>query len=365
VSKLLIFILIPVAAVLTGCKTASLSEQNSFSHFTGLTKFSGFSHASNRRGETVLLSPEMKSPIAWDQLVVTWNAIAPTGTFLKVEARAITSTHTTKYYSLGLWSPDNQIYPRASVSGQRDADGDVRVDTLVLNQPVHTVQIRLTLGGTNNNLPTLKFVGLSFCNSKIAPPDLPPNKAAWGKTLPVIERSQQSYPGGSGWCSPTSLSMVLAYWGALSNRADWSLDAPQVAAGVYDREFKYHTGNWSFNTGFAGSLNGMRACVTRFSDISELEDWIAAGFPVAISARYDLLQDGRAEDLSGHLTVCRGFTQNGDLVINDPWTDLKVESVQHIYKRENVRRAWATLHNTVYIVYPENAKLPSDRFGHW
>ena len=73
----------------------------------------------------------------------------------------------------------------------------------------------------------------------------------------------------------------------------------------------------------------------------------------------------RKPDLNGHLTVCRGFTENGDLVINDPWTDLKVESVRHIYKRKNVQCAWATSHNTVYLVYPETVKPPPDRLGHW
>jgi hypothetical protein len=284
---------------------------------------------------------------------------------LKVEARAMAPGHNTKFYALGLWSPDDQAFPRASVSGQMDADGDVQVDTLVLNHLANAVQIRLTLGGTSGKCPSLKFLGLSFCNTKITPKILPPNRAAWGKIIPTSERSQQSYPGGNGWCSPTSLSMALARWGKVAQRADWNLDAPEVAAGVLDHNFKKATGNWSFNTAFAGSLNGMRAYVTRFNDISELEDWIAAGIPVIISARYDLLQDGRPEDLNGHLTVCRGFTENGDLVINDPWTDIKVESVRHVYKRENVRRAWATSHNTVYLVYPENTKLPADRFGHW
>jgi hypothetical protein len=159
--------------------------------------------------------------------------------------------------------------------------------------------------------------------------------------------------------------MALARWGTISNRMDWNLDAPEVAAGVTDHGFKFPTGNWSYNVAFAGSLDGMRACVTRFNDISEIEDWIAAGIPVIISARYDLLQDGRLPDYSGHLTICRGITENGDLVINDPWTDPKVESIRHIYKRANVIRAWATSHNTVYLVYPEKTAIPPDRFGHW
>lgn len=342
-----------------------LARADGFGSFLGLTNFASFTRSQNRLGETVWLSPEIKAPGEWDQLVLSWNTDAPAGSLLKLEARAISSGHSTRFYSMGEWSPDNQFFPRASVADQKDADGDVRADTLMLNQPAKVVQVRLNFGGTNGGLPSLKFLGLSFCNTKTTPAVLPPNKNAWGKIIPVVERSQQSYPGGNGWCSPTSLSMVLARWGTESNRADWKLDAPEVAAGVFDREFKFHTGNWSFNTAFAGGLKGMRAYVTRFSDISELEDWIAAGIPVIISARYDLLQDGRPDDFSGHLTVCRGFTENGDLVINDPWTDLKVESVRHIYKRENVRRAWATSRNTVYLVYPEGTKLPADRFGHW
>ena len=349
----------------TGCKTTQGSGHTGYSRFVGLTDFSNFFRTQNDSGETVLLSPEIKSPIGWNQLVLSWNAKPVPGTFLRIEARAIQSGHKTKFYSWGQWSPDDIIFQRSSVTNQTDADGDVRADTLALKQLANAVQVRLTLGGTNGALPTLKFLGLSFCNTQIKTEPLRPNRASWGKEIPVVERSQQSYPGGSGWCSPTSLSMALARWGSISNRADWNLDAPEVAAGAADHGFKFLTGNWSFNTAFAGSLDGMRACVTRFSDISELEDWIAAGIPVVISARYDLLQDGRADDFSGHLTVCRGFTENGDLIINDPWTDLKVESVRHIYKRENVRRAWATSHNTVYLVYPENTRLPHDRFGHW
>jgi len=361
------FALLLAVAFLAGCKTSPVSsgERGRFSHFIGLTDFSGFTHTTNADDRLVLLSPKIAPPMQWNQLVVSWDVSAPPETFMEVEAAASLSGHTTKFYSLGRWTPDDKMFPRASVSSQKDADGNVNVDTLVLRRLANAVQIRLTLGGTNGAWPAIKFLGLSFCNTRVVPKILPANHAAWGKIIPVVERSQQSYPGGNGWCSPTSLSMALAHWGVESNRADWNLDAPEVAAGVIDHNFKKATGNWSFNTAYAGSLNGMRAYVTRFNDISELEDWIAAGIPVIISARYDLLKDGRAPDYNGHLTVCRGFTENGDLIINDPWTDLKVESVRHIYKRKNVRRAWATSHNTVYLVYPETVKPPPDPFGQW
>ena len=339
--------------------------QNAFSHFIGLTNFASFTPSTNAAGSEVLLSPELTTAAPWNELIASWNADAPAGTWLQVEVRAIYPDHSTKFYIMGRWTRDNLPFPRASVPGQRDADGEVQVDTLVLHELATNVQVRLTLGGTNDLLPQLKFLGLALCNTKVTPPVLVPNRAAWGRDIPTPERSQQSYPGGSGWCSPTSLSMVLARWGTVAGRPEWQLDAPETAAGVFDHGFYHPTGNWPFNTAFAGSLPGMRAYVTRFSDISELEDWIAAGIPVIISARYDLLQDGRLPDFNGHLTVCRGFTETGDLVINDPWTDPKVESIRHIYKRANVMRAWATSHNTVYLVFPENTPLPVDRLGHW
>jgi len=358
--------LLSAFVIATGCQTNGLTMPLHYSHFIGLTNFTNFTRSQTATGETVLLSPEISPPANWNELVLSWNTTAPAGSYLRVEAQAIYAERRTRFYSLGNWSPDNQAFPRGSVHGQKDADGDVLTDILALQRPAPKVQIRLTLGSSGgNSLPSLKFLGLSFCNTQLTPQMLPPNRAAWGKEIPVVERSQQSYPGGNGWCSPTSLSMALTRWATVARRADWNLDVPAVAAGVIDHHFSKATGNWSFNTAYAGSLPGMRAYVTRFSDLSELEDWIATGIPVIISARYDLLQDGRPDDFNGHLTICCGVTEAGDFVINDPWTDLKVESVRHIYKRENVRRAWATSHNTVYLVYPENTPLPTDRFGHW
>jgi len=248
--------------------------------------------------------------------------------------------------------------------GQRDADGNVKTDTLILKNLAQGVQVRLTFGGTNAAVTTLKYLGFSYCNTLVSPAVREPNRAAWGKIIPTPERSQHSYAEGGGWCSPTSLSMDLARWAEVLNRPEMNLDVPVVAAKVSDEDFG--TGNWPFNTAFAGSFDGMRSYVARFEDISELEDWVNAGIPVIISARWDMLRPGRPFDDAGHLTVCIGFTPEGDVVINDPATNLeKGDHVRHIYKRADVIKAWATSHNTVYIVYPVGAKLPQNVFHHW
>ena len=357
--------LLLVALVLSGCKTTVVSGRNQFSHFTKIIDFSQFARTRNDAGATVLLSPPIPSPIPWNQVIVSWNANAPAGTFLDVEACGIAAGKRTKFYTLGRWSTDGVIFPRTSVRGQRDGDGTVNTDTLVLPRLADAVQLRVTLGGTNDAMPTLKLLGISFTNTKAPTTDGPPNRAAWGRIISTPERSQHGYPGGAGWCSPTSLSMVLARWALALNRPELNLTVPQTAAAVYDQDFA-GTGNWPFNTAFAGSFSGMQSYVTRFDNLSEVEDWIAAGIPVILSTRWDQLEPGRPPDLDGHLVVCIGFTKTGDLVINDPATHPnRGESVRRIYRRENVLHAWAQSHHTVYLVFPEDAKLPADRFGHW
>src|SRR5271170_4367703 len=135
--------LLLAALALSGCKTVSHPSPEGFSHFVGLSDFSKFTRTENKEGETVLLSPEINSVIPWNELIVSWNADAPAGTFLKLEARAHVSGGATKYFELGHWSINSALFPRTSISGQTDANGTVNTDTLVLTQPARTTQVRV------------------------------------------------------------------------------------------------------------------------------------------------------------------------------------------------------------------------------
>ena len=357
--------LLVVAWLGAGCRTASGPAGNQFSSFIGVDDFATINEAQHDGGDVVWLSPELDSDILWNQLVISWNADAPVGTFLKVEAAGMAGDKVTKFYTLGEWSPDGRIFPRTSVRGQGDVNGTVDTDTLKLNGLADGVQVRVTIGGTNGAMPMLKFLGMDFCNTQVAAPRHLANRAAWGKTTDTPERSQHGYPNEKGWCSAASLSMVLADWARRLNRPELDVPVPEVATAVYDKDFA-GTGNWPFNTAFAGSFRGMRSYVTRLDGLREVEDWIAQGIPVIMSVRWDELEPGRPPDPDGHLVVCVGFTQNGDVVVNDPGAHLdRGEMVRRIYKRENVARAWAKSHNTVYLVYQETLEIPRDRFDHW
>ena len=52
----------------------------------------------------------------------------------------------------------------------------------------------------------------------------------WGRELVVPARSQMAYPdGGEAWCSPASLSMVMAYWAGKLGDASLEQPVPTVA----------------------------------------------------------------------------------------------------------------------------------------
>ncbi len=317
--------------------------------FLGYTQFDGF-----RRDGDTLISPLIEPQVNWDELVLSWNLSGPGQA--TVEARIVHPEAATKYYQLGVWSKD----ARHSVTNQNDADGRVETDLLRATRPGGKIEVRVTLDRARPH--DLKFLSLSLRDSRHRPPALEPNRRAWGKTVDVRPRSQLDYPDGARiWCSPTCSSMILDHWAQRLNRPELSLPVPAVAAAVHDPNWP-GTGNWPFNTAFAGSFPGMRGYVTRLTDVAELEDWIEAGVPVATSVSYNRLK-GRNTAGSGHLIVCVGFTESGDIIVNDPGT--KLDNVRRAFPRDTFRQAWADSGNTVYLIYPVDLPIPAPRFGHW
>jgi uncharacterized protein YvpB len=306
--------------------------------------------------QTVMLSPRL-DVLPWNELIVSWNAVCPPGTAIIIEARSFDENGTTRFYTIGHWSAEPGK-GRTSVRRESDADAIVETDTLIARRLTKGAQMRLTLSGTNGDLPALKLITFSFLNSASAHETNAPNQSAWGKTLDVPERSQLGYPGGSGWCSPTALSMILAYWSQQLGRSELDVSVPDVAREVYDTAY-HGTGNWAFNMAYAGGFDTMCGYATRFDDLRQVEDCIAAEIPVALSVSFDLL-NGKSEDQNnGHLIVVVGFTENGDVVVNDPWPNPKKENrVRKTFPREQVVAAWQRSKQTAYVVFPAGRGVP-------
>lgn len=305
-----------------------------------------------------LESPALDAP-AFDRLIPSWNADTPSGTWIQIEVRAMRPAERrwTKYYNLGIWTAGNETVARRSIDGQNDARATVATDTLQLKAGGYSrYQYRLTLFTTDRAVsPTVRLVALLTDDSRAPASDSrEPYRAAWGVDLAVPQRSQMIYPGGGEvWCSPTSTSMVLAYWGH-------DVAVPDAAAATYDRAYDGN-GNWPFNTAFAGTY-GLEAYVTRMRSLAQIEPWIAAGVPVIISIAVEPgdLPGAPYTRSSGHIIVVRGFTEHGDVIVNEPYFGSD-DAVRAVYDRAALERVWLThSRGTVYLMYPPGHAIPRE-----
>jgi hypothetical protein len=331
-------------------------------------------------------SPGVAPGFGLTELVGSWNADTPAGTWVEIAVAGRTDTGTTsKWYVLGRWGAGDDTAAgdihRTSVPSQGDDVGSVAVDTFVAasGRSLQDWQLRVTLhrlAGTTA-APAVRSVGAMASrlpDQKKVP--VSPLGGAQGIVLPVPTYSQEThighYPqwdnGGEAWCSATSTAMVLDYWnaGPTDDETSWvdPADAdPQVdhaARMVFDYDYD-GAGNWPYNTAYAGS-RGLDAFVTRLRSLTEAEQFIKKGIPLVASLSFKKGElPGAGYGTNGHLMVIVGFTIDGDVVVNDPASHLipSNDQVRTVYDREAFENAWIPHSGgIVYVIHPDSVPLP-------
>lgn len=327
-------------------------------------------------------SAPVDSPFAFDELVASWNAATPDGTWIKTEMRAAGSGRTTKWYVLGIWAAGDGTIHRTSVPAQGDADGFVAIDTFVRSSkaaPLTSYEVRLTLyradGAAGSASPAVSFIGaMTSAASSFAIPSAPTGVV---RDLAVPQLSQEvhrgHYPefdnGGEAWCSPTSTAMVLGYWHSGPSKAQLSafpgrthVDGQVDYAARYVYDWNYAgAGNWPDNTAYAATF-GLNAFVTRLRSLAEAERFIAAGIPLVASIN-GKLPGFLFKKTSGHLLVIRGFTETGDVITNDPAVFADADA-RVIYGRADFENVWlGGSAGIVYVIHPAAVPLPANVEG--
>lgn len=316
----------------------------------------------------IAVGPERETSEPFHELIPSWNAETPPNTSIEVRLRARVDGRWTSWYVLGVWSSDGH---RHSVDRQDDDDARVLTDTLVLRTPAQAYQLALALSSADETAsPTVSLATvLASRRSSAARVDPPDFAAPRGLVLPVPERSQMVYPdGGEVWCSPTSTSMVMAYWAERLGEPTLDRSVPEAAAATYDSVYRGH-GNWPFNTAYA-ARSGLVGYVSRFSSLGQVERWIAAGVPVVASIAWNPgeLTGAPIRSTDGHLLVVVGFSEGGDVVVNDPAGDPRQgQAVRRVYPRLQFESLWLRASGgTVYLIHPAGQIAPAEgALGSW
>ncbi|WP_336207307.1 C39 family peptidase [Nonomuraea sp. LPB2021202275-12-8] len=324
--------------------------------------------------------PEQALGFPATELIASWTADVPAGSWMQIEARARNGSGLTKWYVLGRWAYGEGDIRRTSVSGQGDADANVAVDTLVAarGRGFEAYQLRVTLYRTPGSAVTPRVRTLGAMASRVPERKtvpVSPGGGAWGTELKVPRRSQNvhqgHYPewdgGGQAWCSPTSTTMVLGYWDrwpsardtAWVNPSDPNPEVDYAARHTYDHAYQ-GAGNWPFNIAYAGRY-GVDAFITRLRTLTELERLITAGIPVITSQSFKKGElPGAGYGTNGHIMVVVGFTATGDVIANDPASSSN-SAVRRVYPRADFENVWlrsSSSRGIAYVIRPPGHALP-------
>lgn len=325
-----------------------------------------------------MVSPVHTTGAPINHVIASWNAATPAGTWMEVHVRVDQkNSGWTHWYDLPIWASDFSAIHRHSINGQADTDGGVATDTFYTKpgQVASAYQLSVTLFTTAPAVsPAVRSITAIASYDASQYLNIAPDTSVWGTNLPVPQRSQMlsqyqglGYGGGGEvWCSPTSTSMVMAYWSNILGDPNLTQSVPDAAQGTYD--FAYDgTGNWPFNTAYAANY-GLTAYVTRMQSMSQIEQWVKAGVPIVISIAFSngILPGEPVKNSPGHLVVVRGFTANGDVITNDPAASTDA-GVQIVYNRSDLEYAWQYGSNgTAYVIYPTGWPTPTAKsYGSW
>jgi uncharacterized protein YvpB len=292
--------------------------------------------------QAVYTSRVIETAFPFNDLVPSWNVEMPEGTGFRVEIRLGRKADGfwTPFYHFGVWG--NAPKPEQRII--EDGSGVIDVDTFRSTETFDRIQYRFVLTtAAAGQSPVIRRVGLAYSNTlnneALAAvhrkPIDPGPPSGWARRLPVPWRSQKAEdPRIRGSiCSPTSVSMVLQYYGV-------NVPTAQVAANVFDREYRMY-GNWirAVQTAY---LYGVTGYLERFGDFEGVKRHIAAGHPVIASIRVDTAGELRGapyKTSNGHLIVIAGFDADGNLHVIDP-AAATIEAGVVTYAKEDMRKAW-------------------------
>ncbi|MFB7507783.1 peptidase C39 family protein [Streptomyces broussonetiae] len=310
----------------------------------------------------VWTGPVHRLTVPATEVVASWNAHTPAGTWLQAELQGTYSDGTeTPWYVMGRWAAGDQDIKRTSVDGQSDGRSGISTDTFAVADAgtglrLTSYRLRLTLYRRPGTRLTPTVWRIGAMGSDI--PDrftVPASTPGLAQELIVPRYSQEihkgQYPqydnGGEAWCSPTSSQMIIEYWGGrlTPGQLSWvdpSYADPQVdnaARFTYDYQYE-GCGNWPFNAAYAATFEGIQGVVTRLASLTDLETLIAAGIPAVTSQSFLASElTGAGYGTSGHLMTVIGFTADGDVIANDPASPGD-DAVRRVYLRREFENIW-------------------------
>jgi hypothetical protein len=257
----------------------------------------------------------------------------------------------TPYYYLGTWG---QV-PPVTNKIIKDDFGTIDTDYFVSDETFDRVQYHMVLAGLKDRPQPVARRFALVCSNTLGDAELaarfgqtvdPGPADRWQRRLPVPYRSQkvESPELKHRICSPTSTSMVMAYYGV-------NVPTVEMCELVYDEEYEIY-GNW-WRAVQGAYTHGVPGHLERFSSLDAVQWHIAEGRPVIASIRVEKgdLPSAPYRQSDGHLLVVTGFDAEGNVHINDPAAETAEQGIT-TYDREAMEKVWLGRRGVGYVLLP-------------
>ena len=213
------------------------------------------------------------------------------------------------------------------------------IDVLRIREPLPRATLHLRVQGIDARAPALLSVSIRDHGAAPSPVATGP-----GTAIAVPPRSQMVLRSdlASHVCSPTSVAMLLDYYGHSTDIYELIAAARHQPSGLY--------GVWPANI-HAAAQRGPMGYLLHFPTWDAARALLDAGLPIIASVRYEEgeLRDAAIRRTNGHLLVLRGY--DGDKVLgNDPAAKTDPE-VKRSYDLAEFCRVWLGNSAVGYVLY--------------
>lgn len=289
-----------------------------------------------------LESADLETPAPFDDLVASLAAVVPEGGEAELSARVRAEAGWSEWYALGTKKADGFYSPETF----EDELGKVDVDTLKLKKPATAFRLRVRFKAGKKPVRLVQAAVAVSDDEVPAAPAFLGGASVRDLGLPPRSQGEAQEKYKHDICSPTSLSMTLAFWGAKT-------ELEPLAEEVRDKTSQLF-GNWPANVAAAGD-RGLPGHVARLESLNDLEREVAAGRPVicSITAKEGELPEAPYKKTTGHLLVVGGFTAKGDVIAYDPAGKGR-DQVRRVYPRAAFHQVWrARKRGLAYVLGPD------------
>ncbi len=225
----------------------------------------------------------------------------------------------------------------AEVSATNEAVS-AEIDLLHIRSPLQAATLHLRVQGVSPTAPALLSVSVRRKGAVPAPTFTSRDTA-----LAVPPQSQMVLRPelASHVCSPTSVAMLLAYYGRSADIYDVIAEARHQPSGLY--------GVWPANI-HAAARRGLLGYLLHFPSWEAARALLNSGFPIVASVRYEVGELSRAAiaRTSGHLLVVRGCAED-TVLVNDPAAN---DEVARAYDLAEFCKVWLERSAVGYVLFP-------------